>query len=453
MTSANYNSGLHSSSDSLQQPHRSLNQRLGFHGDRKLSHRLTILPGSEIQRRLYPLLGMFNTPFTEFPDAVKKQAIAQAWRFGQEKGFKWDIKLAGEWLMSICNDNGKNERRPENKAKRQASIPVKREVSRQLQSLNPQSSFSLSPPPPSPQSLSNPHHQLADSVQSTLDDSGLTFEFNGIPIVLPFDVSNQTFLQHAEDVFHGLDYTVWYTKPPYGQVMISEEADFGRFLKAIHKDSVVRRDGKVVIALLSEAEAFQSPKPEPTEVDTMASDIQTDVTLPQHHQVSHSPSPPVKRKRGRPPKNTTSAATSSSASKFTVPSRSDGRVTRSKTAGNSHIVKSTVDAYKKSTLQASAVRKPSQKRRQATATGRTGLIARSRYKLTTLAHLTSSCYGLDLCYTFVGFYGLCRYGIDAVIYAFLDPYHTFEIAHFAPFWGPYAGIQNGYFAPYTGCHI
>jgi hypothetical protein len=82
--------------------------------------------GKEIQRRLYPLLGMCNTPFTEFPDAVQKQAIAKAWRFGHEKGFQWGIKLAGEWLMSICNDNGKNDRRPENAAKKKASIPVKR---------------------------------------------------------------------------------------------------------------------------------------------------------------------------------------------------------------------------------------------------------------------------------------------------------------------------------------
>jgi hypothetical protein len=69
---------------------------------------------------------MCNTPFTEFPDTVQKQAMAQAWRFAQEKGFTWTVALAREWLLSICNDNGKNKRRQENKEKHQASVPVKR---------------------------------------------------------------------------------------------------------------------------------------------------------------------------------------------------------------------------------------------------------------------------------------------------------------------------------------
>jgi hypothetical protein len=181
------------------------------------------------------------------------------------------------------------------------------------------------------------------------------FELNGIPVSLSFDVSYQAFLKCAADVFHGSDYTIWYTKQPYGQMMISDDTDFARFLEAIQADSVVRRDGKVVVALLSQAEAFKSPEPE----------------------ASHTPSPPVKRKRGRPPKSNKSATTANTASEPTVSSRSGGIATRSQTAGGkSRTAIPTVDAYKTSTLQKSAVKKATQKRRRAAATSRTELDAR-----------------------------------------------------------------------------
>jgi hypothetical protein len=200
-------------------------------------------------------------------------------------------------------------------------------------------------------------------------------ELNGIPVSLSFDVSYQTFLKCAEDVFHGSDYTIWYTKQPYGQMMISDDADFARFLDAIHKDLVVRRDGKVVVALLSQAEAFKSPEPAPNDVDMMATDIQNDVPLPQRQHASRTPSPPIKRKRGRPPKGNKSVTAAGTAGS-TVSSRSGSMATRSQTAGKARTSIPTVDAYKKSTLQKSAVKKATQKRRRAAATSRTELNVR-----------------------------------------------------------------------------